>query len=171
MPLRNATEAVVLQAQQLITLCQRVYTKPCELAMSPIGTHVRHIIDHLWAFQDGHKTACIDYNTRRRDTALERDPALADRAITQFLAWFNDANLDNRGLTVISEISIHQCESTLMKSTINRELAYLINHSLHHVAYAKLIAKAHGIAVPEQLGIAPATATYLRKQQAKQCAP
>ena len=170
MPLRNATLEVLEQVQQLIRLSERVYSQQHAVAMSPIGTHIRHIIDHLWAFQEGTKTACIDYNSRHRETILENDPLLAEKAVMLFSQWLSEANLDTKSLTVISEISVSQCESTLMKSNINRELAYLINHTLHHIAYAKLLAKTLGIDVPDHLGVAPATASYLRAEKASACA-
>lgn len=170
MPLRNATLEVVQQAEQLISLSKVVYSKPTTVAMSPIGTHMRHIIDHLWAFQEGLQTGCVDYNLRHRDTVLESDSDLAIKAVSRFSEWLNTINLDNKPLTVISEISVSHCESTLMKSNLNRELAYLISHTLHHMAYAKLLAKLHGIEVPDHIGIAPATATYLRGQKVSACA-
>lgn len=171
MPLRDATLEAVQQIKQVITICERIYGKPSELAMSPIGRHIRHVIDHLWAFQEGLKTGCIDYNSRHRDTILEDDPVMALKAIENFEAWLANTQMDNKQLTVISEISVNQCQSTLMKSNVNRELAFLIQHAFHHVAFTKLLAKTHGLELPEHLGVAPATATYLRGQQVSECAP
>lgn len=170
MPLRNATLEVVQQVIDLIGVSKTIYSKSHAASMSPIGTHMRHIIDHFWAFQEGVKTGCIDYNSRHRDTVLEQDSDLALKASHRFIEWLTEIDLDNKPLTVISEISVSQSESTLMKSNVNRELAYLINHTLHHIAYAKLLAKIQGISVPDHLGVAPATASYLRDQKASMCA-
>ena len=130
---------------------------------------VRHIIDHVWAFQEGINTGVIDYNLRHRDTCLERDPQLALQALDDFVTWLNQAPNNNVELTVITEISVSHCESISTPSNSHRELAYLVNHALHHIAYANVLAKSIGLQPADYLGVAPATATYQREQN-KTCA-
>ena len=47
-------------------------------------------------------------------------------------------------------------------SNYARELLYLINHAIHHVAIIKLILEHNGVSVPSYIGLAPGTASYLR---------
>ena len=171
MLLRNATCEALDQVLVLIEVSRDHYNQTPVSALSPIGKHVRHIIDHLWAFQKGVDNGCIDYNLRHRDTALERDPELAIAALNAFIQWLQPCVLPRHDITVISEISVSGCEVTEVTSSLERELAYLINHTLHHVAYASLLANNIGITTPEHLGVAPATATYLRSQESVGCAP
>ena len=56
----------------------------------------------------------------------------------------------------------YKIQSEKMTSNIGRELLYLINHSIHHMAYATLLARTHGIELPAGIGLAPGTASYER---------
>ena len=170
MPLHKATCEVLEQALELIRSCETHYNHSPDAEASPIGRHIRHIIDHLWAFQHGMKTACIDYNQRHRDISLERDPAQASQALNDFIQWLKGADLPDKEITVISEISAKYVESATLSSNWQRELTYLINHTFHHVAYATLLAKSMGLDTANHLGIAPATASYLRDLEQSQCA-
>lgn len=170
MPLRNSVLEALHQVLELIDLVDDDYSRIPKTALSPIGKHVRHIVDHLWAFQEGMRTGCVDYNVRHRDTALETEPKFAENALHKFIAWFKAESLQRQDITVISEISASHLEQVRIPSSINRELAYLINHTLHHVAYASVLARSMGIAVPQYLGTAPATASYLRAQGKAPCA-
>lgn len=165
MTLRKAIDEAIDQVVLLIELSEAVYNQTASLAPSPIGKHVRHIIDHFLAFQSGLATGCVNYNLRHRNSELERNPALALQALDAFTLWLNKASLDSAPIEVISEISVSQQESIRIQSSVHRELVYLINHALHHTAYANLLAKALGIAIPEYIGVAPATASHQRIEE------
>ena len=167
--LHKAIIESIEQVIELINVCSTHYNDISPVAESPIGKHVRHIIDHFWAFQEGINTGVIDYNLRHRDTYLERDPQLALQALDDFVTWLNQTPNNNVELTVITEISVSHCESISTPSNSHRELAYLVNHALHHIAYANVLAKSIGLQPADYLGVAPATATYQREQN-KTCA-
>lgn len=171
MILINAVLDVTAQVQTLITGTRQIYCNTVELAPSPVGKHIRHILDHLRAFQLGVENGTIDYNLRSRESEIERNPQIAEQSLLQFTVWLGSQSFEDSQapVTVISEISTHHCESVRVMSNAHRELIYLINHTLHHVAYAKLIATLLGVSLPEHLGVAPATATHLR-EASLQCA-
>ncbi|MFT7053164.1 MAG: hypothetical protein ACJAU1_000716 [Psychromonas sp.] len=165
--LRDATVEALLQVQQLVVASGgERYNQPSLHSESGIGKHVRHILDHFLALQQGVVNGNIDYNSRHRDSEIENDAELALQLIKQLIAWFNQphAELKERAVKVESEISLKQQQNMLFDSSLSRELCYLINHTVHHVAYAKLVAKELNILVDEVIGIAPGTATYLRQQ-------
>lgn len=165
--LHKATTEALQQVQQLIDACDETqYNQACVHSESGIGKHVRHILDHFLALQAGLTDNLIDYNRRHRESDIENDPEIASALVTTLLKWFDDsaATLKDRAILVESEISISHEENMSFTSTINRELCYLINHTIHHVAYAKLVAKNLGLTLDSSIGIAPSTATYLRQQ-------
>jgi len=170
LPLRNATLETLDQVMEIIDLVSDHYLAESTISSSPIGRHVRHITDHLLAFQSGISSGCIDYNLRRRDTAFEYDPAFAKKTLANFTHWLKSAPLDKQTVTVVSEISVSHSESAKLTSTLDRELMFQINHTLHHVAYIRAIAKSLGLDIPAYLGVAPATASYLRERESSQCA-
>jgi hypothetical protein len=165
--LRDAITEALQQVQYLIESCdEQRYNQPCIHSESGVGRHVRHILDHFLALQDGLDKNLIDYNKRHHDSSIEDNPAIALALIFKLQNWFikSDQALADRTIKVESEISVSHQENMCFTSTINRELCYLINHTLHHVAYAKLVAKSLDIKLDDSIGIAPSTASYLRQQ-------
>jgi hypothetical protein len=165
--LREATVEALLQVQQLVVASGgTLYNQPSVHSESGIGKHDRHILDHFLALQQGIANGNIDYNSRQRDTEIENGAELALQLIKQLIEWFIQphSELKECAVKVESEISLKQQQNMLFDSSVSRELCYLINHTVHHVAYAKLVAKEIGILVDATIGIAPSTASYLRQQ-------
>jgi uncharacterized damage-inducible protein DinB len=165
--LREATVEVLLQVQQLVVASRgKRYNQRSLHSGSGIGKHVRHILDHFLALQQGAVNGNIDYNSRHRDSEIENDAKLALQLINELIVWFllPDSELQERAVKVESEISLKQQQNRFFDSSLSRELCYLINHTVHHLAYAKLVAKELGILVNDTIGIAPGTVSYLRQQ-------
>jgi len=53
-------------------------------------------------------------------------------------------------------------QSICIDSSLQRELTYLHSHTVHHIAQISLALRVMGIKIDDQMGIAPATLTYLR---------
>jgi len=109
--------------------------------------------------------ACVDYNLRTRNSTEETNVAAAKSNIDELIHWFNTPIALNQSIQVISEINLRESQSESMASNPERELLYLINHSIHHMAYASLLAASKGINVPRNIGLAPGTASYERRRQ------
>ena len=131
---------------------------------SEISQHVRHIVDHFLALKNGLKNNCVNYNQRDRNGQTESDAAFATEIIDNLINWIASLETKNTKIAVISEINCNQEEIGTFQSNRDRELLFLLNHTIHHAAYIKLLAKHQGIKLPENIGMAPATATYLRNQ-------
>ena len=166
MTLHNAVQEVLGQVMTLISSSRPVYNQTTPMVQSPIGKHIRHILDHFRSLEEGLKTGIIDYTLRHRNTAMESDPDVAQATTERLIAWVGNLSNDNPSLKVINEISVSEEESLATETNLERELIYLINHTLHHVAYASLLANVHDVKTPNHLGIAPSTATYMREEQA-----
>lgn len=163
--LYKATLESLEQTQALIKACNdQQYVQIFEHASAGVGKHVRHILDHFSAVKEGLSSGVINYNMRARDSAVETDPLLALGIIEEHLLWLSNAPNDDLAIKVESEISLTQTSNVVLDSTLSRELCYLINHTIHHIAYATLGAKQLGITFEKELGLAPSTATYLRTQ-------
>jgi arginine utilization protein RocB len=162
--LPECTIEALQQLRELIVAVQNSGKPPAETyAGSGIGRHVRHVIDHFRALAAGIDCGCIDYNIRSRNSAIERDPHLSLLEIHRLIDWLATLRPDDEPVLVVSEISCHLTENQVFRSNTNRELLYLINHTIHHVAYAALLAKSCGIECSEDVGFAPATASFLRQ--------
>ena len=131
-------------------------------AASGIGPHVRHVADHFRAFQAGTRSGTVNYNVRRRECALERRSDLARLEIENIIRWLQVVIATEIPLSVESEISCSHTENAQFQSNTSRELLYLINHTIHHAAYAALLVRQHGVIADASVGYAPSTASYLR---------
>lgn len=163
--LRDATIDAVAQFRTLLLTLKaatrdgsRVYER------TGIGRHVRHVTDHFRAFADGLYTGEIDYNKRTRGSPIETRLDVGLSEIEWLIAWLADASMADIPIDVLSEVSALSSVNERFSSRTRRELLYLINHSIHHVAYARLLARNAGIDSDSLIGVAPATATFLRRQ-------
>lgn len=165
--LRNATIEALDQIRSLIVAVDDASESSENLyATSGIGPHVRHVVDHFRALEEGIKSGTVNYNMRRRESALERQSGLALLEIESLLNWLRELAVTETSILVESEISCLHTENAQFQSNTNRELLYLINHTIHHAAYAALIVRQHGVVVDAGVGYAPATASHLRDSEA-----
>jgi len=165
--LRDATIEALNQIRSLIVAAEYAPGHSENLyAVSGIGPHVRHVDDHFRAFRVGIKSGTVNYNVRRRECALERRSDLGLTAIDSLITWLQALTTTEIPVTVESEISCLQTENAQFQSNTNRELLYLINHTIHHAAYAAMLLRQHGVIPDAVVGYAPATASYLRDSSA-----
>lgn len=166
--LRDATIEALDQIRSLIVAVkQTAGTAENLYATSGIGRHVRHVVDHFLAFQAGMESGIVNYDVRHRNSDMEQHADLGLAEIQKLVLWLQGSAVDETPVEVVSEISCLHDESRQFQSNIRRELLYLINHTIHHAAYAALLARQHGVVPDAGIGLAPATATYLRYDQAE----
>jgi uncharacterized damage-inducible protein DinB len=129
-----------------------------------IGRHVRHIIDHFISFKNGLANGVIDYNQRSRNSIIETNLFSSREIIQNLIEWLGGLEDSNQSLSIYSEIDCNQEINNKFTSNKDRELLYLINHTIHHAAYIKLLLQQSGFTLPDYIGIAPCTSTYLREE-------
>jgi hypothetical protein len=152
--------------QQLDDDCYRCPPQP--LFNSPIGSHVRHILDIYQALmREQHNL--IDYDLRRRGSDVETKRVAALKELIEIENWLMALKEEQFSEVKIvkTEVCLSQQESMNFTSTFGRELCFASSHVTHHLALIVAIAKSMNIKINGQMGIAPATATFLRQQAAK----
>ena len=125
-----------------------------------IGEHVRHCLDHVGALASAPVLVDLSYDHRQRGTNVEADPASAVEEIDRLaseIAAFGSGDL-KRPITV-SSILARGAAAEHSRSTIGRELAFVINHTTHHLAIVALLLDAIGWRCPDGLGVAPSSPT------------
>lgn len=141
-------------------LTQDLYVKPAA-HNSPIGSHMRHCVDHFLCFFKGWEERLVDYDARDRDQRLETDLAHC-RSVLESI-HFKVADLDSldpRTTLRIQTAPAPGVAPSPVPSCLERELLFLSSHTIHHIAIMKLIAEQIGIAIPEDIGVAYSTASY-----------
>jgi hypothetical protein len=133
------------------------------------GAHMRHILDHYIALQQGLKTHTINYNTRHRHNLLERCPESAITQWREIETWLCDLSEIDAGLSLSIicetsiETSIESTNNSVTQSTLGRELLFISSHAIHHFSLLAIIGSLQGQAVQTNFGLAPATASFRRQ--------
>lgn len=124
-----------------------------------IGGHVRHCLDHVRALELGLERGLVDYDARRRNTAVERDREAAVLALMSAAARLRMLANETLGRTLVVRSLIAESGPTVeCASTVARELAFVISHTIHHSAQIALLAHRVGSGrLPRRFGVAPST--------------
>jgi hypothetical protein len=136
------------------------------LFISSSGTHMRHIIDHYLALIAGLSQGLINYDVRHRGDKVELEPELAQAKLHQIAYWLQSlASTDlNKTMVLSTEISVTETKILSVPTSLARELIFAGSHAVHHYAMIAQISQQQKMDLPDSFGIAPATATYLRKE-------
>ena len=147
----------------LETLPAETYHRKCdEVFSSSIGSHIRHNIDHYNVLIEGIVDARIDYDSRHRSPVIEQDPSEASAAMSRLVDLLK--TLESEDMDRPIEIRMHDGgESAWSRSTLRRELQFLLSHTVHHYALVVSIATRYKVdQFPEGFGVAPSTLQYYK---------
>lgn len=144
--------------QLLQRISPDLYRQGCAQSYgSSLGGHLRHAVDHIQSFLDGLPSGQIDYDHRLRDPLIETDTeyALAIlEAQSSRLADLDPTLVDNPVLVRMDGGEGQEWS----RSTVRRELQFLISHTIHHYALIATIARCLGVEeFPPGFGVAPST--------------
>ena len=123
-----------------------------------IGGHVRHCLDHVNALLAAIDTDVCAYDRRARGTDVETDRRAAMRAISELIDRVT--MLDPASLERMVDVEIqldHSGTMTTARSTFGRELAFVMNHTVHHNAIVAQLLHLLGVSMGARFGLAPAT--------------
>ncbi|MEZ4805685.1 MAG: DinB family protein [Bacteroidia bacterium] len=152
----------------LTRLSDQEYAKPLEvLSNASLGQHVRHIIELYQALIHGIESGVINYDNRKRDISIESQVLVAKDSIDALILKI-DAISENKAIELKGNFSISDSDSaTHIQSTLFRELAYNLEHSIHHQALLKIGLKDLGLQhlIHENFGVAAATIRFKSKPQ------
>jgi uncharacterized damage-inducible protein DinB len=128
-----------------------------------IGKHVRHIIEFYQCLLEGLPEGRLNYDHRQRQIRLEEDVYFAQQAIEELITQIERV-LENPSLLL--ETCFGEEQPLQVPTNWARELAYNIEHTVHHLAILRVLVQAQypDIQLPFGFGIAYST---LQHQTAK----
>jgi uncharacterized damage-inducible protein DinB len=142
----------------VMTIPTEIYSAPFEGGVSgTIGEHVRHSLDHVSALLSAGRSDTLSYDHRQRGTSIEADAGAALQQILRLKAGlerWSMRSLDDP-IRVTSMISATGAVSGW--STLARELAFVVSHTIHHQAIIGILLSFHGYDVPDRFGHSPST--------------
>jgi uncharacterized damage-inducible protein DinB len=146
-------------AEVILRLEDYDYSVECARGVSgSIGAHVRHCLEHVSALVAGAQAGHVSYDSRRRGTAVELRREAAVTEIERLQDRLATISSNTLAQPVAVPCALDARGSALIaKSTVARELAFVISHTIHHFAVIALLLRDLGISVPPRFGYAPTT--------------
>jgi uncharacterized damage-inducible protein DinB len=166
MELQKAVQQVFLQlTDSLHQLQPDQYTYSCKnLSGNTIGQHVRHIIEMFQCLEAGYLQGEVDYEKRKRDHQMETDKNLATDILKEISRHISRENKSLYLLTYYDEL---QEKPEKIGTNYFREIAYNLEHTIHHMALIRVGLRELGdLPVEDSYGVASSTLKF-RKQCAQ----
>ncbi len=146
----------------LNSISESDYTKETDvLSGATVGQHIRHILEFYLLLVSGSFTGTICYDKRQRDLRIENNPSFAKETIERLLPAIDTIKEEDQ-IILEADYTIDSKSVNAIKSTAGRELAYCIEHSIHHQAIIKagLITMGLSDITDEHFGVAYSTIRY-----------
>lgn len=157
----QAKDAILLTIHQITDLLDQIesheYRQPLpEFDGSTLGQHFRHILEFFICLERGIPSGTVDYAARERNLLYEDAPGVAVAAFEDF-AEALAALQASTAIDVRAEFG--GPERPCYRSTVGRELAFVYDHAIHHLAMIKIGLRCHfpHIQINRDLGVSPST--------------
>lgn len=130
-----------------------------------IGKHVRHVVEFFDLLVSGSANGLINYDKRKHAPLYETDTQATIKKIRFLIEGVDQlVSLDN----VILEVSYGKTDkdSVKIKSSLERELAYNIEHAIHHMAIIKIAVQTvfPKVKLADNFGVAFSTVRYQKSE-------
>jgi uncharacterized damage-inducible protein DinB len=169
MQLNQACCHILAQLEDLLEqITDEDFKKPISsLNNSTLGQHLRHALEFFICLQKGVESGTVSYDKRAHDQQMEIDRDNARTAVTKIRDFINRQTENKK---MILEVSYDPNEdiSLSLETTYFRELAYNIEHAVHHLAIMKIGLReaAPDVKLPVDFGVAVSTIRHHRKNAA-----
>lgn len=135
--------------------------KPVGVVESSVGGHVRHCLDHIESLLAGIGPGYLCYDHRARGTSIETNRQAALDLIERlqdellYCAW-----PQGRRRLLLTALVTPDGSPVEMTTTLERELTFVLSHTIHHNALLGTMAKLLGVPLPADFGYAPSTLAH-----------
>jgi len=136
---------------------ERLTKKYSMLHGSTIGQHLRHVIEFYTCLLNT-EGQLFCYDKRERKLELETNLNAIDRELMYIIKKIEKIQEDRELISLMS-FGEDSHEPSTFTTSLYRELAYCLEHTIHHSAIIKIAIKEHAadIELPENFGVAFST--------------
>ena len=166
MLLKHPIQNVFVQlSESLNQLTDAEYSQPSNILFNAtIGQHVRHIIELFQCLEKGYDEGVVNYEKRKRDYRIETDKNLAASLLKDI---YKGLTRPNKEVTLEAEDYGDTAEVVQIPSNYYREIAYNLEHTIHHMALIRVgINEVSSVVLPNEFGVAYSTIKF--RQQCAQ---
>lgn len=124
---------------------------------SSVGGHFRHILEFYEELLSSLASGTFSYDQRKRNLMIATEVIAARASAARSISLLDEVGMD-APLLMKSELPDADHYST-QRTTVKRELAYLADHGVHHLAMIRIALEQHfpNVVFPEHLGVAAST--------------
>ncbi len=142
------------------SLNDQQYTESMEvLSNATIGQHIRHMLEFYQAIDVAHKTGEIDYDDRKRSLKMESSIEFAKESI-EVIKKNMVTYTEDKQIAMSGNYSLDSEKSSTISTSLSRELAFSMEHTIHHLAIIKNALVIQGVKLEENFGVAPSTIRF-----------
>ena len=156
----------LLQLRSLLnSLDETEYTRQHEiLSGATIGQHMRHILEFYLLLVSGSFTGTISYDKRERNPRIENSLVFTIDTINLLIPAMGLLK-EKDPVELEADYTTNGSSCNNVNSSVGRELAYCIEHSIHHQALIKagLIVSGLSHVIDDDFGVAYSTIRYREK--------
>ena len=166
MMLKQPIQHVFVQLSETLNqLSKEEYVQPSQILLNAtIGQHVRHIIELFQCLEKGYDEGVVNYEKRKRDYQIESNKELASLLLKEI---YRNIERSNKDIILEAEDYGDSMQIVLIPSNYYRELAYNLEHTIHHMALIRVgINEVSSVVLPDEFGVAYSTVKY--RQQCAQ---
>ena len=167
MPIQQSARGLLAQLVEVMDqLSDEDFKKPiATLSGSSVGQHIRHTIEFFLCLMDGANKGEINYDKRRHDKFIETDRKLA-KSVIHDVDIFLANQVQDHAMNLVANYEVKGDEQVSIPSSFHRELAYNIEHAIHHMALIKIGVREVGdyVELPQYFGVASSTVRYQQQQ-------
>ncbi len=156
----EALKALLQQLREVITLMPgpMYLARPSARVSGSVGEHVRHCLDHVSALVAAMASGELSYDHRRRGTTVETEATTAVNEIERlFVRLDRVRDVRPHQAIAVSSLVSRDGPPLHLRSTVAREVAFVVQHTIHHCALIALLVEWQGWRVPYGFGVAPST--------------
>lgn len=167
--LKNAVKNVLDQLAAVMSqISEKDFKKPIDtLNNATVGQHIRHTLEFFTCLLDGYINGVVNYDKRNHDKGIETDKSQALTTLSGITSFIEKVD-ENHYFKLEVDYGIDMELTSSIATNFNRELAYNIEHAIHHMALIKIGIQAicPHVDMPANFGVANSTVKYNKSQSA-----
>ena len=142
----------------LFEMSDALYATPLNvLSDSSIGQHVRHVLEFYLCLLHAQDSGIVNYDARQRDLELQTEVKRANDTIDHLIHRIDASRVDVP-LTLKGDNGTDVPQPFEVTSNFQRELAFNLEHCIHHQALIKVGLRDLGVSMTgAHFGVAPST--------------
>ena len=164
MQLKEIGSTILNQILELVNqLSDAEYSAKLELLNdNSIGKHIRHVVEFFDLLLQGADSGLVNYDKRSHEPLFETSTEATLAKLKELVTRLDKMAFDGKEAMLELSYADSDDDSMQVKSSLERELAYNIEHAIHNMAIVKIAVHTMfpSVKLAENFGVAYSTVRY-----------